>query len=243
MNQQRVPINAAINPELKSKFMRKLNHDIQNCLRPLQELPIWIEEDLSEIGVDLPDSARENVDMLKGFGNRINNIFQDIMTFARIGDNPDDETQDIEDVLDTIGIKDIPDGFSVQLQLSHPQLPIPRQDAEILIDALLSNAIKHHDNITGVILIGCKMVGPNIQFSVTDNGPGIPEKYHGIVFDPFSTLRRRDEIEATGLGLCSVKRIADIYGGFVRIISPGEKRGCCVVVRFPATIGTETLPN
>ncbi len=50
-------------------------------------------------------------------------------------------------------------------------------------------------------------------FYVSDNGPGIEEKYFDKIFQMFQTLKPRDEVENTGVGLTIVKKIVEMYGG------------------------------
>ena len=60
------------------------------------------------------------------------------------------------------------------------------------------------------------------EFEVRDNGPGIPSEYHEVVFEMFRTLRPRDEIEGSGIGLALVKKTIENHGGDVRVESPGD---------------------
>jgi light-regulated signal transduction histidine kinase (bacteriophytochrome) len=79
------------------------------------------------------------------------------------------------------------------------------------------------DKPDGQIRIGCVEEGRWWKFSVSDNGPGIEEKYFEKIFQIFQTLARRDEFESTGVGLSLVKKIVEIYGGKVWVESkPGE---------------------
>ena len=57
------------------------------------------------------------------------------------------------------------------------------------------------------------------RFSVADDGPGIAEEYQERVFAMFQTLRPRDEVEGTGMGLALVKKTIEIHGGTVTMES------------------------
>lgn len=58
-----------------------------------------------------------------------------------------------------------------------------------------------------------------LQFSVTDNGPGIPEDILPILFDPFITTRQN----GSGLGLALVAKIVGDHGGVIECDShPGH---------------------
>lgn len=56
-------------------------------------------------------------------------------------------------------------------------------------------------------------------FYVSDNGPGIEEKYFEKIFQLFQTLKPRDEFESTGVGLAVVKKIIDGFGGKIWVES------------------------
>ncbi|MEZ4265453.1 MAG: sensor histidine kinase, partial [Myxococcota bacterium] len=65
-----------------------------------------------------------------------------------------------------------------------------------------------------------------------DDGPGIPAEQRERVFEMFQTLRPRDEVEGSGLGLSLVRRSITIRGGTVSMDeTPGG--GCTVRVLWP----------
>jgi signal transduction histidine kinase len=71
-----------------------------------------------------------------------------------------------------------------------------------------------------------------IEFTVNDNGPGIAAQFHERIFGVFQTLRSRDEVEGSGMGLAIVKRIVESRGGTVRIQSePGQ--GATFIFTWP----------
>jgi two-component system nitrogen regulation sensor histidine kinase GlnL len=71
-----------------------------------------------------------------------------------------------------------------------------------------------------------------LQFSVSDNGPGIPDDVKAHIFDPFVTTKPN----GTGLGLALVAKIVGDHGGIVecdtdtrrttfRILMPAWREG------------------
>ena len=62
-------------------------------------------------------------------------------------------------------------------------------------------------------------------FLVTDNGAGIPQIYAEKVFDMFQTLRPRDEVEGSGMGLAIVSRIVKWQGGRIWFEVPPNGTG------------------
>ena len=71
------------------------------------------------------------------------------------------------------------------------------------------------------------------MITVSDDGPGIPEKYRERVFEIMTTLKPRDEIEGSGMGLALVRKIVDIYGGQLRWMSAPDERGTSIQLTFP----------
>jgi signal transduction histidine kinase len=107
---------------------------------------------------------------------------------------------------------------------------------EQVLRNLFSNAIKHHHRKEGRIELSWrKNENGYYAFSVTDDGPGIPRQYHERVFGMFQTLRPRDEVEGSGMGLALVKKIVENYGGKVSIESDGIL-GCCITFTWPTKI-------
>jgi signal transduction histidine kinase len=66
---------------------------------------------------------------------------------------------------------------------------------------------------------------------VTDDGPGIPAQFHERVFRIFQTLRPRDVVEGSGIGLAIVKKVVERHGGVVVIESEG--RGTSIGFTWP----------
>ncbi|GMT50358.1 MAG: hypothetical protein IEMM0008_1897 [bacterium] len=84
---------------------------------------------------------------------------------------------------------------------------------------LISNAIKYMDKPEGEINISCDEDGDYWTFAVSDNGPGIDERYYDKIFQIFQTLVPRDDFESTGVGLSIVKKIIDRLGGRIWVNS------------------------
>jgi signal transduction histidine kinase len=89
---------------------------------------------------------------------------------------------------------------------------------------LIDNAGKHHDHNMGSIAVAGELRGPRLHFTVTDDGPGIPEAYRETVFLMFRTLRPRDAMEGSGMGLALVSKLLASHGGQCGV-EPAPGRG------------------
>jgi signal transduction histidine kinase/CheY-like chemotaxis protein len=61
--------------------------------------------------------------------------------------------------------------------------------------------------------------GDNWQFCIKDNGIGIDEKYHSVIFEPFRKLNRVDEYPGAGNGLCICRHIIEMHRGRIWVES------------------------
>ena len=70
-------------------------------------------------------------------------------------------------------------------------------------------------------------VGEQIQWTVSDNGPGIPPELKGRLFELFATGKKG----GTGLGLAIVKKIVDDHHGTVECESGST--GTTFTIKLP----------
>ncbi len=93
----------------------------------------------------------------------------------------------------------------------------------ILLERVLSNLITNALRYTqrGGVLVGCRRRGDEMVVEVWDTGIGIPEDQWERVFDEFYQLGNpeRDRKKGLGLGLATVRRIADLLGHRVAVKS------------------------
>lgn len=89
---------------------------------------------------------------------------------------------------------------------------------------LIDNAIKYGRSNGHVVLRGRTIDSARVEFSVHDDGPGIPDEAKDRIFERFYRVdkARSREQGGTGLGLAIVKNVVLAHGGQVRMESaPG----------------------
>ncbi|MHA6345741.1 sensor histidine kinase [Roseivivax sp. CAU 1761] len=100
---------------------------------------------------------------------------------------------------------------------------------------LVSNAMKHHDGATGRIAVRATRRDGGTRIEVSDDGPGIPLAHQGRIFELFQTLRSRDVVEGSGLGLALVDKLVRELGGTISVHSdPEQRRGTTFRLDLPA---------
>jgi signal transduction histidine kinase len=126
-----------------------------------------------------------------------------------------------------------PPGLQVVVQGELPTVHCEKPPLESVLRNLIGNAVKHHDRPQiAVVAISARRQRDMVEFCVRDNGPGIEPQYHARIFEVFQTLRPRDEIEGSGMGLAIVKKNVEAAGGTIWVESePG--RGAAFYFTWP----------
>jgi len=220
------------NDELE-RFAYVAAHDLRSPLRAVSDLVSWTREDY---GDDLPKGAQSNLDVIEGCMSRLSNDLSALLDYARAGQT--DATPsvfDLEDFADDMRAVYLHDArFSLEVTGNARQFETFATPVKTILLNLVSNALKHHDQDHGKIEIASIADGNFVEIRVRDDGPGIAPEYHQKVFMLFQTLRARDDVESTGLGLALVEKLAVSLGGTIAVSSePAQRRGTEFVLRLP----------
>ena len=214
-------------------FIYLISHDVRASVRALLELPQWISEDLEEAGVTVNGSVAQSIDLMNRHTGRLDRMLVDLLTYSRIGRMQALRLVTLADALaEVCETMQLPGGFVLDHDIEAAPFLIGDRDILTLLTALLSNAVKHHDRMQGRIVVTAADAGEYVVLSVSDDGPGIDSKMHSRIFNAMTTLRPRDEVEGSGMGLAIVRKIADFYGGDVRVGPSVYGRGCTIEVRL-----------
>ena len=218
------------NGELE-QFVYVASHDLKAPLRGIRTLADWIEEDLGE---DAGEDAARYLDLLKSRIGRLDGLLEGLLAYARIGaERIELETLDLDDLADQIcDLLDVgQSGFTVPHDL--PVVHSSRVVLTQVLQNLIANAIKHHDKDTGTIDLAYQVGPDHYEISVTDDGPGIPAELADRVFRMFQTLRPRDQVEGSGMGLAIVRKLLESIGGDIRVDTEYDGPGTRIVFRVP----------
>lgn len=104
---------------------------------------------------------------------------------------------------------------------------------------LVDNAARHAEGrITLRVRSESTERGQRVQFTVADDGAGVPPEDRERIFDRFTRLdegRARDA-GGSGLGLAIVRDVVEAHGGTVSV-STGDRAGAVFTVDLPADPG------
>ena len=216
----------AVNRELQD-FAYIVSHDLKAPLRAVSQLAYWISQDYAEV---LDEDGKEHLNLLSGRVKRMDALINGILQYSRLGRAKEKQDKiDLDKTLPSI-IKTLapPENIRITIENELPEIVGNNTHMEQVFQNLIGNAIKFMDKPEGLITIGCRDEGSRWEFRITDNGPGIHEKYHERIFKIFQTLVPRDEHESTGIGLTLVKKTIEQYDGKIWVESEVGKRSSFV---------------
>src|SRR3954454_3846399 len=114
--------------------------------------------------------------------------------------------------------------FTVSVEKDIPDIEADAGRIGQVLANLLTNANKYSPEGAQVRLAAIK-VGDEVEFAVSDDGPGLDEDQLDHVFDRFwrADSSESQSVGGTGLGLAIAKSLVELHGGAITAISsPGE---------------------
>jgi PAS domain S-box-containing protein len=203
----------AANKELDD-FAHVASHDLKAPLRVIDNASKWLEQDLA---AHLDDETRDTMRLLRGRVKRMEKLLDDLLQYSRVGRTSEAASDGMvagNDLVDDIlTLLSPPEAFKVTVGPGFAAIRMERMPLQQILMNLISNAIKHHDRKEGRIELEVEDRGGLFAFAVKDDGPGIPAQFHDEIFKIFRTLKPRDQVEGSGMGLAIVRKHIDISGG------------------------------
>jgi PAS domain S-box-containing protein len=216
--------------QLKSQFLANMSHELRT---PLNSIIGFSRVILKGIDGPVTDLQDQDLNAIYNSGQHLLRLINDILDLSKIDAGKMELAFDdvnlpelLESVIPTIGglIKDKP--IELVKEIS-PDIPILRADAmrirQVMIN-LLSNAAKFTEQ--GSITISANVeIGTNNQpeaiVKVIDTGLGIAPDDQEKLFQPFSQVDSSPtrKTGGTGLGLSISRRLIELHGGKIDVIS------------------------
>ena len=211
-------------------------HDLKTPVRGIGTLVDWLS---SDYGDKFDEQGREQIRLLKARIIRIDKLIDGTLQFSKIVRTKQNEGQVDLNVLvsEVIDRMKPPNNIEIAVD-SLPAVTCEYEHISQVFQGLLSNAVTFMNKPKGLIKVGCVEQGKFWRFCVSDNGPGIDQKYFDKIFKIFQTLPMKDEPETTGIGLAVAQKIVELYDGKIWVESqPGS--GSTFFFTFPKTGATE----
>jgi len=215
----------AANHELEA-FAHTLSHDLRGMLSTAYGYARMLER---VSGDSLDRERRSWLQEIINALTRMDRFTVSLLEYARAG-VPEGAVMDIplREALDTAlrGLEPVFMKKGVELTVGE-ELPVVRADATRLQQVLynlLHNAARHAGHAAPPrVSVSASPRGGEAVVAVGDNGRGIPADKADIIFEPFVRLRGDDPSPGLGIGLSTVRRAVEGWGGRVWLESePGK---------------------
>jgi signal transduction histidine kinase len=188
------------------------------------------------------DTRRPFIDIVARHAARMERLVNDLLRLARLdaGQEPLDLTScDVSRVISEVieelgvGLTERSQRVTLEIEPGAERLCADRGKLHDVLRNLIANAITYA-RPESAITVGASATNGAVTLSVTDSGPGIPEKDLTRIFERFYRVdksRVRDP-GGTGLGLSIVRHLVELHGGSVRAENRGEG-GARIIVSLP----------
>lgn len=227
------------NAELET-FAHATSHDLKAPLRALDNLAAWIAEDLGDA---VPEPTRRHLRLMRQRIDRMERLLDDLLAYARLarGEHPLEQVSISRLVHACWVLINRDRNFVMRFDGADLMAQTERVPLEHVLMNLLSNAIRHHDRPQGTVVVTCRAVDGRLAIEVSDDGPGIPAAFREKVFAIFQTLRPRDQLESSGVGLALVRRLVTERGGEVAVVDRGDGAGRGTTIRFTWPVAKDAI--
>jgi signal transduction histidine kinase len=204
-------------------FAARVAHDLKNPLGAAALRVMLAQQRLGD------DRAKEEMRRVEKSLERMSTIIEGLFDFARVGGERHTEARTNLAAL----LSEMTADFSLEAKRVDAELIVePFAAVEIacppgplasVLGNLLRNAIKYiGEGQTRRITVRARPRGELVRVEIEDTGPGIPAGSEQSIFEPFVRLGSGKQ-PGIGLGLPTVKRIVEAYGGTVGVSSrPGR---------------------
>lgn len=208
------------------KFAYVASHDLKAPMRAVHQLAAWIEEELENVDGLEDTDVKKYLAQMKGRADRMQKLLDSLLAYATVGENQQEISsfETAKCIRDVIEFVSPPEHIKIDITGDMPRINGEKALFEQVISNLISNAIKHSGVDSTRIEISARPLGTFYEFSVKDDGPGIPTRHHERIFELFQTLKRRDEVEGSGMGLAIVKKLIERRGGVITVESDPDVR-------------------
>ena len=229
---------------LKSDFIKHVSYELRT---PLNTILGFAEHLSTEVPGPLNERQSEYVQAIVSASNTLKSLVNDILDLALVESGAlklELERIDLHALLDDVAThaRDWAAKMGLSLEVDCPEdagpfLADARRIRQVVFN-LLSNSFKFTPK-GGVIVLGGRIEGEDVQIFVRDNGPGISPEVRANVFERFSAKSNAGQRGGAGLGLALVNRFVELHNGWVEIES---EDGTLVRCHLPRRIHDTPTP-
>lgn len=221
-----------------NEYLAHITHELRAPLAGILGFARMLQE---QIYGTLTTKQHQYISAIASSGEHLLSLVNDFQDLSKIEANYEElfvEKLAVADVclasLSIVQAKAEEQGLELILNIS-PEVDFCQGDQQrlkqILVN-LLSNAIKFTE--VGSVTLKVDICGDRLNFAVIDTGIGIAESEQKKLFQPFQQLNNAltRKHKGTGLGLVLSRKLAQLHGGDIKLISQKGK-GSSFILEIP----------
>ncbi|WP_332767483.1 sensor histidine kinase KdpD [Pseudomonas koreensis] len=223
--------------QLRSALLASVSHDLRT---PLTAMRGSIDS-LLALGEAIPlEDRRELLEGTCDEAERLDRYIQNLLDMTRLGHGALKLARDWVSPADIVGsslsrLRAVLAPLQVSTEVP-AELPLLYVHAALIEQALV-NVVENAARFSpshGRLQLHAGADDQEIFFSVSDEGPGIPEDERAKIFDMFYTAARGDRGgQGTGLGLAICQGMVGAHGGRISVADGIDGRGTCITLHLP----------
>ena len=214
-----------------------VSHELKTPIREIDTYLEILEEDNADI---LPEQSQEDIRSMRRICSETIRLVQNMLDYAKV----DYKLAEIETINMTAMVRECFDEIcrtvpqrSIELHID--ELPPQRGDRFLmkqLVFNIISNSVKFTKSKENAqIFVHAEEIRNGTEYFFRDNGVGFDKAYASHIFGIFERIHNESEYEGSGIGLATVKKIAERFGGTAEIDGKLNE-GCTVKIWLPKEI-------
>ncbi len=224
------------NHELES-FNYSVSHDLRAPVRAIDGFTSMLMEQYENV---FDDEAKRLMITIRKSTKKIDQLINGLLSISRLGKQElKYELVNMHLIAASIIQEESQKVQHLNVSFNVEELPSIQCDMVLIRQVwynLISNAVKYSSKVVHPrIAIGSIDEGDTIQYFVRDNGAGFNQQYSNKLFGIFQRLHMNSEFEGIGIGLSTVKRIIQRFGGTVSAEGE-EKKGATFRFSLPKNL-------
>lgn len=213
-----------------SDFAYQSAHDLKGFLRSSQE-------HLDELAQMLPDEYTKKPELIKlrSDCDTLTRMADSLAKFSELGQwQPSRVIIDVNEIIDELVKRYQSDQVKMVCDEGFPNLKSDLMAFKFFMDELVRNGLQYNKSQVKKIQIGTlDSSDSECVLYVKDNGMGIPDDKHDLVFKLFRQVKAKDsEARGKGVGLCLCRRYLERLGGKIWLESELDL-GTVVYISIP----------
>lgn len=236
--------------EAKGHFLAKMSHDIRTPINAITGVTTIAQESIGD-----NEKLASCLDVIERSTNHLLSLINDVLDMSKIESGQlslQASTCSIDEIFEEVELIIAPQAHAKNQSLSidtsgvrHRILVCDKLRINQVLLNLLSNAVKYtpEKGRVAATVTELSQDSPHLarmQFTISDNGIGMPTEFLSSIFEPFARSSQNDvaNIQGSGLGMPITKAIVDAMGGTI-VIDSSVGKGSTFTVTLDLPIAEE----